>query len=140
MKRSNGGGLIAQQWKAATGLGGSIRALAVSGEDDHTLAVGLSNGVISLLGKGEWKANMTSLRSFFRPRPLMTDIRMGLILSTWKAYDTDVVGLEFHGSDALLSNAGTDLGITIWDLHKMGVLDVLKGPSSPSPTPRALES
>jgi len=85
---------IANNWKLSTTslLNCDIKSIGVSAEN-HTLAVGFSNGIISII-----------------------DSRTGNILSNWKAHENEISHFSYYDKKYLISASNTDKNICLWDL------------------------
>ncbi|ORX56074.1 hypothetical protein BCR36DRAFT_176834 [Piromyces finnis] len=85
---------VANNWKLPTTslLNCDIKSLAISSEN-HILAVGFSNGIISIM-----------------------DSRTGNILSNWKAHENEISHLSYYDKKYLISASNTDKHICLWNI------------------------
>ncbi|CAG8476604.1 12165_t:CDS:10 [Acaulospora morrowiae] len=83
-------------------VGGIIRIICVN-PSETLIAVGFSSGVISLL-----------------------ESRTGTLVGSWKAGDTDISQMKFHGNNYLVSYAQSSHLICIWDTDSLSLSNTIR--------------
>ncbi|XP_059477141.1 WD repeat-containing protein 81 isoform X2 [Neocloeon triangulifer] len=93
------------EMKVANSAGGLIRCISVC-NSGNTVAVGQSSGHLALL-----------------------DVRMGMILSSWKGHEGEVLQLASSGSN--LVSSSLDQTVATWSSDNGNLRCILKGPTEP---------
>ncbi|XP_065172882.1 WD repeat-containing protein 81 isoform X2 [Atheta coriaria] len=95
----------------------------------HDLKVAVNQGVwircVAIAPSGNWIA--TGLCS---GHITVLDTRTGLVLSTWRAHDSEIVQLVTSDDDTLISS-GMDQSLHVWNVHDGKLKFSLKGVSEP---------